>query len=286
MAKDNLAKIEGMLLISAHHDVRGLKHWIEELQKRKIPAIVQVEPNFLDKNCTFIKELTHKGFEVSGLWDEEPLWNKTYDYQYDKMRLTKDRVQSCTGKPMRIFNSKYFAYDETTLKVADKLGIEYIFARGTAGARAVVHKPVEYKTKIISVSNVPSKSMGTGSLCDISLWSRSETPDDFRRILLDLKEDKIVLVSHTTLGGVKQNWWQVYEDFLNTGRVIWKSIDEFSAEVVTLPVSQIPRNIQVQYVKTNPKIPLEQEPDYPGLDIVAGNTRAADEEQQESGSCI
>ena len=58
MAKDNLNKIEGMLLISAHHDVRGLKHWIEELQKRKIPAIIQVEPNFLSKNCSFIKELS------------------------------------------------------------------------------------------------------------------------------------------------------------------------------------------------------------------------------------
>jgi len=71
-------------------------------------------------------------------------------------------------------------YDEVTLRVTDKLGVKYILARGTAGAKAVVYKAKEY-TKILSVSNVPSEEMGTGSLCDESLWCRGVTPEGLGR---------------------------------------------------------------------------------------------------------
>ena len=42
----------------------------------------------------------------------------------------KNLVEDITGKPMRVFGSRYFAYDETTLKAADSLEGVYL-ARGT-----------------------------------------------------------------------------------------------------------------------------------------------------------
>ena len=79
---------------------------------------------------------------------------------------------------MRVFGSRYFAHDENILRAADALGVEYLLARGTAGERATVYAPQEYKAKIISVSNVPSGAIGTGSLCDCSLWGRGSTDED------------------------------------------------------------------------------------------------------------
>jgi len=173
----------------------------------------------------------------------------------------KEKLDVCSGKSTRVFGSKYFAYDESTLQIADKLGIDYVMARGTAGARAVAYKAEEYNARIISVSNVPSKQLGTGSLCDESLWCRGETPEDLRKLLFDFKEDRIALVAQTHLSGVKRNWRNIYREFLDQHRINWQSIDDFVQEPVVLPNSRIPVNTRADYRTPRPKIPLEDEPD-------------------------
>jgi len=75
-----------------------------------------------------------------------------------------------------------------------------------------------------------------------------------------LKEDKIILVSHTHLGGAKLRWWNVYQDFLNANIVTWQSLDKFAANPIALPNAQIPLNTEVKYRMPKPNIPLEQEP--------------------------
>ena len=263
MPANKLTQIEGMFLIIERSNTKGLKHWADELERRGIPAVILIEGSTIDKIFDVIKNLSEKGFEIGGAYNERPFWNESYGFQYKEMSRIKEKVQSCINKPMRIFNSKYFAYDEVTLSVADKLGIEYILARGTAGAKAVVYKAKEYNAKILSVSNVPSEEMGTGSLCDESLWCRGVTPEGFREILFSLEEDRIILVAQTHLSGVKLHWWNVYQDFLNTNTVTWKSLDEFSANPMVMPNGQIPVNTEVKYVTPQPKISLEQEPEYP-----------------------
>jgi hypothetical protein len=110
---------------------------------------------------------------------------------------------------------------------------------------------------------VPSKELGTGSLCDQSLWSRGVTPDGFKEILFNVKEDRIVLVAQTHLSGIKLHWWNTYQHFLDADIVAWKSLDEFASNPLVLPNAQIPMNTEVQYETPQPKIPLEEEPDYP-----------------------
>jgi hypothetical protein len=257
------ARIEGMFLIIDHGNMKGLKHWANELERRKMPAVIQTNEHMLIEHGDTIRNLSAKGFEICGAYNEKPFWNEPYHFQYEVMNQIKNKVETCTGKPMRIFGSKYSAYDEITLRVADKLGINYVFARGAAGAKAIVFKPHEYNVILVSVSNVPSKQLGTGSLCDQSLWSRGATPEDLREILFNLKEDRIVLVAQTHLSGVKLYWGNVYQDFLDADIVTWESLDEFTSDPVLLPNAQIPMNTEVQYVTPQPKIPLEQEPDYP-----------------------
>ena len=72
-----------------------------------------------------------------------------------------------------------------------------------------------------------------------------------------------MLVAQTHLSGVKLRWWNVYQEFFNTGKVNWKTLDEFSTEPIVMPVAQIPINTTMDYAVPKPLIPLEQEEDYP-----------------------
>jgi hypothetical protein len=263
MEQKKVTQMEGMFLIIDHGNVKGLKHWTDELERRGIFAVIQTNESMLNENGRLIKDLSMKGFEICGAYNEKPFWNEPHVFQYEVMNRMKARIEACTGKSMRIFGSKYSAYDENTLKVADELRVKYIFGRGATGARAVVFKPKEYDVTIVSVSNVPSKQLGTGSLCDQSLWSRGATPKGMKEILFDLREERIILVAQTHLSGVKLNWWNVYQDFLDAAVVNWNTLDEFAGNPVLLPNAQIPMNTEVQYLTPQPKIPLEQEPEYP-----------------------
>ena len=263
MEKNKVAQCEGLFLIIGHANVKGLKHWADEFERRGMPAVIQTNEQMVTEHGDSIRTLSKKGFEICGAYNEKPFWDEPYRFQQEVMSRIKDKVEACTGKSMHIFGSKYSAYDEMTLRVADELGIPYVFARGAAGARAVVYKPEEYQVTLVSISNVPSKKLGTGSLCDQSLWSRGAAPDDLRQTLFDLREDRIVLVAQTHLSGVKLHWWNVYRDFLDAHRIVWKSLDEFASHPVVLPNAKIPMNTEVQYATPQPKIPLEQEPDYP-----------------------
>jgi hypothetical protein len=264
MPNSKSKQTEGMLLILDRQNARGLKHWADELTKRNMPACIVIGTATADQ-YGLIKEISGRGFEVGGIYNERPFWNQPYNFQYEEIRNVKDKIESRTGKPMRIFGSKYFAYDENTLKAAEALSLEYIFARGAAGAKAVLYKPEEYDVQILSVSNIPANmiEMGTGSLCDESLWSRGESPEGFKGILFSLKEERIIVVAQTHLSGVKLHWWNAYQDFLDANIVNWNSLDEFTINPLVLPNAQIPINTEVKYLEPNPRIPLEQEPDFP-----------------------
>ena len=258
---NSVVKTEGLFRI-LRWDARGSRHWAEELRRRGIPANFNADEKQLDKEGGLVREICALGFEFGGSYDEAPFWNESYDSQYEKITRLKNNLETVTGKPMRSFSSKYSAYNEHTLKIAEKLGIKHIFARGTAGARAVVYKPKEYNVNIISTSDVPFKDMGGGTLADGSFWSRGATPDDFKKILFSLKEDKITLVAQAQLSGAKLYWWNVYQAFLDADLFDWKTIDQFVSNPTVLPNADIPMNTEVQYLKAQPRIPLEQEVDF------------------------
>ncbi len=264
------ASINGLMMLIEFEGIDGLRHWERELDARGLTALVQAQDNVLRQWPGDFRRLAAKGYVISGLYAETPFWDVPYADQHRLMKQVKEAVESLTGRPMRVFGSRYFAYDENTLKAADALGIEYVLARGTAGERAILYAPREHRARIISVSNVPFKEMGTGSLCDYSLWARGSTDGDFasvvERVIARAPSD-MILVSHAYLGGSKMRWWRTYEAALARREIAWHGFDDWlrASRQIALANADIPVNREVKYVAPKPAVPLEQLEDVPGV---------------------
>jgi hypothetical protein len=248
------------------HDIQGLRNWAYELDQRGLKAQLFVQKNVLEAYPEDFKWLADQGHEVGGGYAEEAFWDVDYETQFQIMRETKELVETVTGKPMRVFGSRYFAYDENTLRAADALGVEYILARGTSDVEVLIYDPDEYNCKIISVSNVTFEDMGRGSLCDYSLWARGSTAEEFDQALQDSlakKPKRIMIASHAYLGGMKADWWAAYKKLLDCDDVRWAaSFDEWVQPAngvnLQLPLSLIPVNREVKYDTPQPAVPLEE----------------------------
>jgi hypothetical protein len=264
------ARTNGLIMLIEFEHIEGVRQWERELDKRSLTALVQVQHNVLARYPRDFGRLALKGHTLAGLYAEKAFWDVPYEEQLGHMREVKTTVEGITLRPMRVFGSRYFAYDENTLRAADALGIEYVLARGTAAERAIIYAPKEYKAKIISVSNVPFGEMGAGSLCDYSLWARGSTDTDFASVVERViagKPSDMILVSHAYLGGTKIKWWRTYEAALARPEVSWRKFNDWvgAVQVVTLPNAEIPANREVKYEAPRPAVPLDQLEDIPGV---------------------
>ena len=267
------------LMIEFHEDITGLTNYVDMLSARDIPGVLLVSPGYIEDHCENLKKIKKHDIRIGAGINSEALWDVPYEEQLDKMKETKQTFKECFGEELKIFNSRYFAYDENTIKAAEELDIDYVFARGTTGNRATVYQPEEYDVKIFSVSNITSPEYGTGSLCDYSYWARAGEPEEFENKLFDsLKFDQISPVSHTYLGGMKEGWNEAYLNFFNEAEVNWQTWQEFTAAPdLTLPFSEIPQNREVQYTEPKPKEPLEE------TENVKNPCRPDDLSEQEGG---
>ena len=265
-------KINTMLMLIEFEKIDGILQWEKELDNRGLTALIKVQDNVLKENPEVFKRLADKGHEIAGGYSIAPFWDMSYEEQYNYLKESKELIEKITGKKMRVGSSRYFAYDENTLKVADALGIEYILGRGTKDVEAVVYQPKEYKVKVISVTNVDvGEPMGRGSLCDYSLWARGADAQEFGKIVtesLAKKPTNMILVSHAYLGGTRLEWWQEYEKVLASDKVSWNGFDKWleNQKIITLPNSEIPMNKEVKYVKPNPAKPMEDYEPIPGIE--------------------
>jgi hypothetical protein len=255
--------INGVLLLSENTgDITGYYKWEEALDAKDFKAIVKPKPAVLAEHPEYFRDLAAKGYEVATGYGEAPFWNMPYEEQLTIMKEYKESAEAILGQPIKIFSSKYFAYDENTLKAADALGIPYILGRGS-DIQAVIYAPQEYQARILSVSNLVFGEMGSGSLCDVSLFQRGSTAEDFAQVLqesLDQQPRDLVLVSHVYIGGTRVGWWDVYEQAINSQQVNWQSFDDWAAaaQVISAPYSDIPFNDEVKYVEPKPAVPLEE----------------------------
>lgn len=268
------SKINTMLMLIEFEKIDGVLQWEKELDKRNLTALVKVQDNVLEENPEVFKRLADKGYEIAGGYDKAAFWDMSYDEQYKYLKESKDLVEKITGKEMRVFGSRYFAYDETTLKAADTLGIKYILGRGVNDVEATVYQPKEYKTKVISVTNVDvGEPMGRGSLCDYSLWARGADAKEFGKILdqsVTKKPTNMILVSHAYLGGTRLEWWKEYERALVSDKITWNGFDKWLEiqKIITLPNNEIPMNKEVKYVNPNPAKAME---DYEPISGIESN---------------
>lgn len=269
----NEKSINGMLMLIEFEKIEGILYWEKELDSRHLSALIKVQDNVLEDYPEVFKRLADKGYEIAGGYDEAPFWNMPYEEQYQHLQASKELVERITGKKMRVFGSRYFAYDENTLIAASQLDIDYILGRGVNDVEAVIYQPQEFNTKVISVSNVDVGEMGRGSLCDYSLWARGSGASDFGQMFLESiakKPQNMILVSHAYLGGTRLEWWQEYELALKQEGLTWSSFDDWvrRQDLITLPNAEIIINDEVKYVAPNPEKQIEEYEAIPGIEII------------------
>jgi hypothetical protein len=276
--------INAMMMLIEFEKIDGILQWEKELDCRNLTALIKAQGNIPKEYPKVFKRLADKGYEIAGGYDGEPFWDMPYDRQYRLMKESKDSIESITGKKMRVFGSRYFAYDENTLKAADALGIEYILGRGTQDVEAVVYQPKEYQAQVISVTNVDvGEPMGRGSLCDYSLWARGADAAEFGTLVaqsITKKPNNMILVSHAYLGGTRLEWWQEYEKVLASDKVEWNGFDSWmqKQEIMTLINADIPINREVKYTKPMPAKPMKDYEPIPSIEAEETSTSSLDEE--------
>jgi hypothetical protein len=266
------AGINGLIYLintDAEAEIDGLLKWEQELRARGLTAMIKASNPVLETYPEVFRRLAGEGHAIIGGYPGV-CWDMPYQEQFEAMKSVKDYMEGLTGQPMKVFACTYSSYDENTVKAAEALNVPYVLARGTEDVRAVVYRPEEYRVGIIEVSNVEFAEMGKGSLCDISLYSRGATEQDFARVFEESvakRPDSMILVSHPHIGGTKAGYWSVYEQALASPDFTWRPFEEFMANVAILsrPYAAIPENREVEYLEPKPAVPLDQLADLPDL---------------------
>ncbi len=242
---------KGMMILIEYEDPeKGLVNFINELQKRNIPSALLATPEYVQNNCETIKKMTEYDMEIIGSNTGAPFWDMSYEKQYERISEIKEGIESCTGEPLKIVGSRFFASDENTVKVAEELGIPYVTARGTTGTKGTVYNPEDYDVKILSVSNIERVEFKYGSLCDYSYWTRGGEPEDMKKDLVDAvnRYNRVTPVSHTNIGGYLKAWMGMWKNFWDNSDIKWVSLNKFMSEAdYEMPFYKIPQNRNAPY---------------------------------------
>lgn len=296
---------QGIMFLIEYKDTVGLVNFVSEMEKLDVTGLLMVTSEFVQENCADIKEVTKHNVEIVGCNVEKAFWDVPYGEQKERIEEMVEGIESCTGEPVRIINSRYFASDMNTIKAAEELGIPYVTSRGVTGTKATVFQPEGYNVKVLSVSNIPSVEFEYGSLCDYSYFERAGTPQD---MLAELKRGlqplsgkekerfgpyhRITPVSHTNIGGYLAPWMGMWKEFWCNHDVNWVTLDEIMEKPDwRMPLWQIPINKNAPYTseKIRPLTPYEEERkvDNPcAVEDLSGNSFSVTEIPQSSAAPI
>ncbi|MBD3209903.1 hypothetical protein GF318_00820 [Candidatus Micrarchaeota archaeon] len=273
--KTTAGRPKGIMFMIEYENTTGLSNFVNEMDKRDISGLLMVSPEFVNSNCGDIKQVIKHDVEIVACNVESPFWDAPYDEQKERIIEMTEGIENCTGEPVRIVSSRYFASDMNTIKVAEELGIPYVTARGTTNTKATVYQPEGYNVSVLSVSNIPWVLFEYGSLCDYSFYERAGTPEnmseELRRAVEPLSEKekerygkyhRISPVSHTRIGGLLRPWNDMWLEFWDTTDVEWVGLDEFMENPDwRMPLWQLPINKNAPYTaeKIRPLTPYEEE---------------------------
>lgn len=256
-------KPKGMMLLIEFNNTDGLANMVNDMRERNIKGLLMVNADFIKKNAEELKEILKTGVvELCPSYDPEPFWGMPYEKQYTIIKEMLENSKEYLGVTPRAISSRYMASDETTLKVADELGIEYITARGTTELATTIYKPEEYNVKIISVSNIDVPEFKYGSFCDYSFYERAGEPEDMEeQFQRAIQNKKIMATSHTYIGGFKERWNDMWHRLWDNYDVEWVDLDTLGSVDKTMPTWQIPVNKNAPYTpeKIRPKLEFQDE---------------------------
>lgn len=255
--------MHGLFMVIDCNHSRGLEHWTDELYARGIPALILVDATMAETSPHRLREISRAGFEIGFAYNQQTLLDLDYGVQWDIISRYAKEFEDCTGKKLNVFGAKCFSYNEATLQIAQTLGVKVLPVQGAGDLEAVVYRPREYALNLMSVSNLTFADMHVNSICDWSIYSRSEAPADFSRALLAMQARRVVVCGQTCLSGIKIRWWHVYQELFNACLVRWQPLAKFTAQPLVLPLAEIPQSRKTPYQDNSQlQLDLDREPGF------------------------
>jgi hypothetical protein len=238
-----------LLVLEANEPMDGLMHWQIELDNKFKTATVLVSKELAEKYPDFFINMHGRGYTLVG-YSTQDFWQKSYEDQLQIIKETKDVFNNILEIEMNIFATKNFSYNTDTLKIAQDLNIEYIFARGTTKEKATIYDVQDYDVKLISLSNVKDSNLNSTPISDYDLHIRGADIVEWEKHINDsiTKNAKsISIISNSYLGGTKKAYWDIYWLLLRSNHV---DINDFETWVSKTKKVSL-KNIEIPINKEN-----------------------------------
>ena len=68
-------KAQAIMILIEFQNTLGLSNFVNEMEKRDIKGLLMVTPEFVQENCTDIKEIIKHGVEIVGSHVAAPFWD-------------------------------------------------------------------------------------------------------------------------------------------------------------------------------------------------------------------
>ncbi len=173
-----------------------LEPMMEYLDKAGIVATIWLSAEEMNNNCNYISELGRQGNEIAGKYPTQITDETSYDEQKELLLAIMEAAPGCAGQQITGFRATKFTANESTFKLLDEMGIEYLERSARDELLSVfTFRPYAFEGHDFAILPMPIRCAygETGSLCDTSSKSGGLTPEELRQYMFAAIDNNIKL---------------------------------------------------------------------------------------------
>ncbi|MFA5355309.1 MAG: polysaccharide deacetylase family protein [Candidatus Paceibacterota bacterium] len=214
------------LQITEYDNPVALTKAIEELEKRGIKtATVFVGKQFTEDNCSLVRELDQKGYEIAAVgyaFDDNgefiQLANMVKEDQEKIIKDTKDVIEGCIGHKIGGFRAQRFSQNKDTNEIVNDAGFSWhgsFVINWHPEASYIPYYSSDYGFYVVSIEGVGKSGY---VLCDTAMASYNKTAKEWKDTIQDYfyqhQKDGIPFITefHPYFLVDKSDWW---DEFIN-----------------------------------------------------------------------
>jgi peptidoglycan/xylan/chitin deacetylase (PgdA/CDA1 family) len=217
------------LQVTEYIDPAALSRVINELETRGIrPATVFIGKEIAEKNCSIVKELDQKGYEIAAFGyaiaengDFIQLATLSKEEQERTINDTKTAIEDCLNHSINGFRAQRFSKNKETNEIVKDLGFTWhgsFVVNWDPEASLSPYYSTDYGFYLVSIEGVGK----TGYvLCDTAMGSFNKTAQEWRQTIQTYflqhqkEETPFITEFHPYFLTGNSNWWNEFIELLD-----------------------------------------------------------------------